>query len=346
MFRQLWKLCCSAKATIILTSATTLIAIFGSAQIMLNPRLFNTMDSKPLLEWWHAYLPQASYYSLWIPLCSALILLLGLNTLCCFIDWICHLGSRWKTAGEYLIHFGFILVVIAYAWGSIYGMRSNNNSIAEGEVIAIPSQSGYFLRLNSFQPQLAPSGRPIDMLSNVTLLKGDHELKTTTIRFNHPLTHGDLIILARSYQQQAIGFRCSLNRQHVELKQGSTHLLPSGSRLNVVKFYPDIQRRGRNTAGNRTLRNPAFLVELSGPTQEKKSIWYVVRQGAPQLLLTAGFTPQRLTPLYKNYSQLAINRDPGAPLAAAGSIAMALGVLLCLRSFYAKRSRNSRIHLE
>jgi len=338
MFRQLWKICCSAKVTIILTSATTVIAIFGSTQIMNNPRLFNEMDSKPLLEWWHGYLPHANVYSLWIPLCSVLIGLLCLNTLCCFTDWLYHLRSRWKKGGEYLIHLGFILVVIAYGWGSIYGMRSSNNSVGEGEVIALPSKSGYFLRLNSFQPQLAPSGRPVDMLSNVTLLMGDQELKTTNVRFNHPLTYGDLIILAGSYRQQAIGFRCFINDQRVELKKGSTHILPSGSRLKVVEFHPDIQQRGRNLAANTTLRNPAFLLELSGHTQEKKDIWYVVRQGVSQRLLAAGFTPQRLTPLYKNYSQLTINRDPGSPLAAVGGIAMMLGVLISLRSFYAKRS--------
>ncbi|MDD2557712.1 MAG: cytochrome c biogenesis protein ResB, partial [Desulfuromonas sp.] len=171
MLRQIWKFCCSAKATIIFSSVTTLVAIFGSAQIMHNPQLFSTMDSKPLLEWWNGYLPQANVYSLWIPLCSVLIVLLCLNTLCCFIDWIYHLRSRWRKVGEYLIHLGFILVVIAYAWGSIYGMRSSNNSIAEGELIGVPSMSGYFLRLNSFVPQFAPSERPVDMLSNITMLK-------------------------------------------------------------------------------------------------------------------------------------------------------------------------------
>lgn len=341
MFRQLWKFCCSAKATIILTSATTLIAIFGSFQIMSNPRLFSTMDSKPLLEWWHSYLPQANYYSLWIPLCSLFVILLCLNTLCCFIDWACHFGSRWKKMGEYLIHLGFILVVIAYGWGSIYGMRSSNNGVTEGELIAIPSQNGYFLRLNSFQPQFAPSGRPVDLLSNVTLLKGDQELKTTTVRFNHPLTHGDLVILPGSYQQQAIGFSCFINKQLIELKKGSTHLLPSGLRINVVEFHPDIQRRASGSAANMPLLNPAFLLELTGPAKEKKTIWYVVKQRVPQQLLAAGFSPQRLTPLYKNDSQLTINRDPGAPLAAVGGIAMALGVLISLRSFYAKRLRNA-----
>lgn len=344
MLRQFWKFCCSAKATIILASVTTLVAIFGSAQIMHNPQLFSTMDSKPLLEWWHGYLPQANIYSLWIPLCSALIVLLGLNTLCCFIDWVYHLKSRWRKMGEYLIHLGFILVVIAYAWGSIYGMRSSNNSIAEGEVIAIPSMGGYFLRLNSFAPQFAPSGRPVDMLSNLTLLKGDQELKTTTVRFNHPLTHGGLAVLPGSYTQQAVGFSCSINQQQVELKQGSTHVLPAGARVNVLEFHPDIQRigrgGGRNGAPNMALRNPAFLLELSAPTKERKTIWYVVKQGVPQQLLAAGFTPQRLTPLYKNYSQLTINRDPGAPLAAAGGLAMTLGVLLSLRSFYVKRFHN------
>ncbi|MDY0189102.1 MAG: cytochrome c biogenesis protein ResB [Desulfuromonas sp.] len=340
MFRQLWKLCCSAKATIVLTSITTLIAVLGSTQAMHNPRLFNTMDSKPLLEWWQLYIQQISYSTVWIPLCSALIGLLWFNTLCCCIDWLCHLRTRWKKSGEYLIHLGFILVVIAYAWGSIYGMRSSNNSIAAGEIIAIPEQAGYFLRLNSFQPQMAPSGRPIDMLSNVTLLKGDHELKTATIRFNHPLTYGDLIILPGSYSQQVVGFSCLLNQQQVELKPGSTIQLSAGASLRVVDFTPDIQSR-RGSAGNGALRNPAFLLELKEASHENKSLWYVVRRGAPKQLVAAGFTPQRLAPLYTTYSQLTINRDPGAPLAAAGAIAMTLGILLSLRSFYAKRSRTS-----
>lgn len=345
MLRQCWKFCCSAKATIILSSVTTLVAIFGSAQIMHSPQLFSTMDSKPLLEWWNGYLPQANVYSLWIPLCSALIVLLCLNTLCCFIDWVYHLRSRWRKMGEYLIHLGFILVVIAYAWGSIYGMRSSNNSIAEGEVIGIPSMGGYFLRLNSFAPQFAPSGRPVDMLSNVTLLKGDQELKTTTVRFNHPLTHGGLAVLPGSYTQQAVGFSCFINNEHVELKQGSTHVLPAGMHVNVLEFHPDIQYAGRNGAVNMPLRNPAFMLELNAPAAERKTLWYVVKQGVPQQLLSAGFAPQRLTPVYKSYSQLTINRDPGAPLAAAGGIAMTLGVLLSLRSFYVKRFRNSYTYL-
>jgi cytochrome c biogenesis protein len=47
-------------------------------------------------------------------------------------------------------------------------------------------------------------------------------------------------------------------------------------------------------------------------------------------------------PLYRTYSELTVNYDPGAPLALAGAAAMLAGVLLAAGSFYYKRSRGDR----
>jgi cytochrome c biogenesis protein len=47
-------------------------------------------------------------------------------------------------------------------------------------------------------------------------------------------------------------------------------------------------------------------------------------------------------PLYRTYSELTVNYDPGAPLALAGAVAMLAGVLLAAGSFYYKRSRGDR----
>lgn len=343
MLQRIWSLCCSLKLTIILASLTTIFAMFGSLLIVRHPQLFNGMDDSPLLTWFQATGIHGLQLSWWLPLTTLLILLLALNTLCCFIDWARHFSARWRKCGEYLIHLGFILIVVAYGWGSIAGFRSDGNAIASGDIIAIKQLPGYFLRLNNFQPRMAASGRPIDMLSNVSLLKGDQELTTATVRFNHPLTYGALSILPGSFEQRSEGFLCQFNNQQVELKTGITLAVNATNTLRVQAFYPNVVHRGDRIipSGNRLI-NPAFLLQLTNPQGKTTSHWYVVKQRPPRALSEAGVSLIPIQPLYQTYSVLTINRDPGAPLALAGGVAMMLGVSLALFSFYYKRKRKDR----
>lgn len=203
---NLWKLLCSLKLTIVLASTVTLLTIGGSLLLPFNPAVFAGLDSMPLGQWLDDTVGRVPAMTWWIPLGGILVCLLGVNTLCCFIDWLCHFRSRWRKCGEYLIHLGFVLLLAAYLWGSQAGFRSENNGLLIGQSRPIP-QLGLRLKLEDFTPVLAPSGRPLEMLNTLALYKGDLLVKRVQTRSNHPLIWKGLLVIPASYGQTMRGGR-------------------------------------------------------------------------------------------------------------------------------------------
>jgi len=121
---RLWRFCCSLKLAIVLASAATVVMIGGSLLVPAYPRLFGPMDQLPLLQWWHTLGAGAPLRTWWVPAAGGLIVLLGFNTGCCFIDWLLHLRSRWRKTGEYLIHLGFVLLLAGYLAYTLVLVRS------------------------------------------------------------------------------------------------------------------------------------------------------------------------------------------------------------------------------
>ncbi len=201
-----WKLFCSLKLAIVLASAITLITVGGSVLIPFNPKIFSGMDSMPLGLWIENVAQLSLGMTWWVPVAGILVVLLGVNTLCCLIDWLCHFRARWRKSGEYLIHLGFVLILGAYLWGSQAGFRSDNNPLLIGQIKPLP-QPGLYLKLEAFEPVFNKSGRPIDMLNTLVLYKGDQVIKRTQARTNHPLTWNGLVIIPASYGQTMRGGR-------------------------------------------------------------------------------------------------------------------------------------------
>jgi cytochrome c biogenesis protein len=273
------------------------------------------------------------------------MLLLGLNTLCCFIDWASNLRARWRKSGEYLIHLGFILVLAAYVWGSLAGFRSEGDRIFVGEVREIAALPGYYLRLDAFEPQLGASGRPVDMLNTVTLLHGDRVLSQEVVKTNTPLTRGGLIVVPSSFGRQPAGFNFFIaGRGAVSLAVGSQFELGGGRMLRVIDFIPDASRRsdGQAVFLGDELGDPAIQLELLQSDREPWRGWYFLRGEIPYPLVAAGVRLWPTEPLYRVFSVLTVNYDPGAPLAMVGATAMLAGVLLAAVSFYYKRGRGDR----
>jgi cytochrome c biogenesis protein len=203
---KIWKLLCSLKLTIVLASAATLLAVGGSVLMPFNPRIFGSLDSMPLGLWLSRVATEAPGTTWWIPVGGILVALLAVNTLCCFIDWLRFFKSRWRKCGEYLIHLGFVLILVAFLWGSQAGFRSENNGMLVGQSKPLP-QLGVSLKLEAFKPVLAPSGRPMEMLNTLALYKGDQLLKRVQTRSNNPLTWNGLVVIPSSYGQTMRGGR-------------------------------------------------------------------------------------------------------------------------------------------
>lgn len=343
--QRLWALGCSLKLAIYVASAATLLIMGGSLVMNAYPQIFGGMDTTTVNTWFAGAWHQAPQLTWWLPLTALCLAVFGLNTLCCLIDWLAHLRARWRKTGEYLIHTGFLLLLVGYTWGSLAGFRSGPHRLAPGEALTLPDLPAYTLRLDAFDPSFGPEGRPLDMVSEVTLLQAGNEVARGTVRFNHPLLYDGLVILATSLEQRLTGFRCFLaGAGTVDLTPGSRFRLPDGSHLGVLNVLGD----ARQTADGRVIRlsdrlgNPALQLLLLRPDGSAWQGWYFLREPPPAALTASGAAPRPLQPLAGYVSLLSVNRDPGAGLALAGGGCLTLGVLLAMISFYRKRTRGDR----
>lgn len=339
-----WKLLCSLKLTIVLASTATLLTMGGSLAIQFNPQVYGAIEDVVLGRWLAEIGSRNVASSWWLFLTAAAILALGLNTLCCFLDWLRRIHLRWRKTGEYLIHLGFVLLVSAFLWGSLAGARLPENRIFVGQTLDLGSlAAGYALRLDAFEPIFNQQNRPVDMLSSVTLLRQGQPLAQHRVRTNSPLARDGLVIFPLSFGRQADGFRFLLKGQPVSLQQGTVLPLANGGRLRSIRFLPDAaQIGGRVVPRNEELGDPAFELELVLPGSDPWRGWYFLRQGVPAALVQGGILLQPQEPLFAVYSILGINHDPGAGLAMVAGGLIGIGVLLALGSFYAKRRRGDR----
>ena len=210
---NVWNMFCSLKLAIVLTSVTTLIVIGGSLVMPFNPRIFSSMDSITLGMWLNKFAGQAPALTWWVVAAGILILLLGFNTLCCFIDWLIHIRTGWRKCGEYFIHLGFVLLVVAYMWGSQAGFRSANNPLFVGRIVPL-QLPGMYLKLERFEPIFNDSGRPIDMINTLILYDGDREVKRIRAHINYPLTWNGLVVLPTSYGRNLVRSRSGMSNQY------------------------------------------------------------------------------------------------------------------------------------
>ena len=345
MMKRIWSICCSLKLAIVLTSIITGITIIGSLVMHFNPQLFGGLNALSLRQWYNDYGSRAPLLSSWFYLTGFLLMLLAINTGCCFTDWLLRIRSSWRKSGEYLIHLGFLLIIVAYFWGSFTGTRSEGDRFNIGQTRAIAALPGHYLRLDAFEPVMNATGRPVDMKSSVSLLKGDQIVHSGFIHSNTPLIYNNLTIVPASYGQETIGYNVlltELNRP-ARIAAGSTIHLKDQIRLNILKFQSDAYRAGDQIIARGTdAINPAIFVRVSRNDESIWSGWLFLREPLPLLLQDAGFGFVVQSPIHRFYSLLTLNTDPGMRLALIGSICMTIGVLLALFSFYYKRQRGDR----
>ncbi|PLX89290.1 MAG: hypothetical protein C0619_11515 [Desulfuromonas sp.] len=345
MVMRIWNLFCSLKLAIWLASIATLLLMGGSLLVPFNGRVFGSMDQVPFATWLSDTASKQLSLTWWFWLAALIMILFGLNTLCCFLDWLLHIRSRWRKAGEYLLHLGVVLVLLAYIWGSFGGWRNPGLQLRVGVPVALPQWPGHTLRLDEFTPLFSGTGPPQDMISQLTLLENNEERLSARVGINAPLLHNGLVITPVSFGQEPVGLRFAApdGTRH-ELLSGGLLDLKNGSELRLLRFVADLQQRSDGSLYFRDdrLGVPAYEVHISYADGGSWRGWYLPTKGLPRQLKMAGFNLQPVAPVYQSYSVLTVNYDPGARLAAIGATLMTIGVLLALVSFYRKRTRQDR----
>lgn len=342
---RLWKLLCSLKLAVTLAAAATLTAVAGSLAMPSHPGFFGRMDSTILSRWLAGPGVATPQLSWWVWLAGGLILLLGLNTLCCFLDWLRHFRGRWRKSGEYLIHLGFVLVLVAFVWGSLAGARNEDSMFKPGQSKALKTLPGYSLRLDRFRPQFDSRGRPVNIFNTVELRHGPRLVLRKTIKINDPLTYRGLVVISDGVERIPAGFGAVVaGRGLAKLIPGKTFSLGKGKRLQVLKFFPEAAKKPDGRVVNRgdALIDPALELQVTQPNRAPVRGWYFPFEGQATFLTKAGLRLWPTQPVYRLVTLLTINRDPGVDLALVGAFFMLTGVLLALASYYRKRARRDR----
>lgn len=345
MTARLWKVLTSLKLAIVLATAAVVTVLAGSLRMPARSDAFGAMDRMPLGEWLDRAWSLAPVDAFWVTAAGILTVLLGVNTACCFIDWLLNVRVRWRKIGEYLLHLGFVLALAGYLWGSVSGFRNEGVRLRAGETISIPAMAGHYLRLESLEPLLGPRGAPTGLIATMALLRGDGEIARHRVRTNSPLMHDGLAVIPLTVVPEVAGLRVFTSGiGFLDLVPGARFSIPSGAVLSVRTFHPwgtrlpdgSVTRQGEDPV------RPAVELELAAPGEPPWHGWYFPDEGIPAPLRKAGLhlQPTDILPTYSGI--FAVNRDPGAPLALAGGVLMTVGVLLALFSFYSKRARGDR----
>ena len=345
LIQKIWELGCSLKLAIYLASAATLLIMGGSLVMHYNPSIFAGMEQEIMGIWLPWAWAQAPLLTWWVPLTGVCVILFAINTFCCLVDWLYKIRARWRKTGEYLIHAGFILLTIAFIWGNLAGFRSGPHKFLQGERKAIPNMTGYELQLDKFTPRTEPSGRPLDMISEVSLFKDNELVSQAVVRINHPLIYDGLVILPASYGKEMYGFRFNLlGHGMVNLTSGSTLPVSQTVSMKVHRLLPDARKnsQGRVMQVGSRLNNPAMQVSILKDGKTTWTGWYFLRNRPPLELSDAGIILRPTEPLFKSFSLLTINRDPADKVALLGSIFISIGVVFAFFSFYRKRAQGDR----
>jgi cytochrome c biogenesis protein len=236
---------------------------------------------------------------------------------------------KWSRLGVYCIH-GSVLIILAGALiGSFFGFRGNLNLVegqASGQVILRePRQTrplGFDLRLDKFEVSFYSSGAPREFKSTVTILEEGREVKTESIRVNHPLTYRGISFYQSNYglagaEKIVLSIRDQMSGKEINLpvKIGMRTEIPgSPNAFLLTQFIPDFQGMG-----------PAFPAIFFMPNRPHEN--FMILQNHPEV------TKQEAGPYLfsihemetKYYSGLQVTKDPGVWVVWAGCFLMIAG---------------------
>ena len=290
-----------------------------------DPQFWQKMDAYPFNLWMKQVAPKTFPGSLWVYILVALSYIMVISLLLCTINWFMKRRKKLKGYGEFLVHLGFLLIFAGFVLGSSMGTRARV-VLETGQVVPV-KEMGVSLRLNNLEVVQAPSGRPMDTLSSMTVFENGQEVAEGTVRTNHPILHGSRVIYPpENYGQVISSIKVGTSSSGViTLQENVPAVLSEGRTLWLTRVDREGERRRPGT-GN------GFLLQVRGTSGRPSGSTYLTdgsgKKGAFGVVageqVTLGQVLWTIQGVYR------VHYDPGVWLVILGTVILALGTVWAL----------------
>ena len=326
--RLTWRVLVHPVTFVVITIMWCVDLAGGSIAAYFNdPQFWQKMDSYPFNLWMKQVAPKTFPVSLWVYILVALSYIMVISLLLCTVNWFLKRRKNIKGYGEVLVHLGFLLIFAGFVLGSTLGTRTRV-VLEAGQAVPVKGM-GVSLKLNDIEVVQSPGGRPMDTLSDVTVLKGNREVAGGTIRTNHPLLHGSTVVYPPDDYEQGVtgGVLGTSTSGAMTVKKGQDVFLKDGRALSIGGVLQEGQRRG-GTVG------PGILLLIRDRGGRVAGSAYLSNAPGMQSSALLGGVQITLGQLLdSSRGVFRVHYDPGVWLVILGSVILALGTIWALAGF-------------
>jgi len=242
--------------------------------------------------------------------------------------------GRWSRLGMLLVHASIIFILAGGLIGTIWGFNGQM-LIVEGEQsdrVTLFGDAGikkidFSVRCTDFTIDFYETGMPKEFRSDVTIIEGEREKTSASIRVNHPLKYGGMKFCQATYGIAGTkNFQVTVQKTttkeefllHLNMMK-KVQLQESNTFFAIAKFSPNHEGRGPAVLG--------VIIEADKP----HDIFWIFGDDGKTSDQKAGdyiFTLKDFEKIY--YTGIQVSKDPGIPLVWFGFLAILTGLILSL----------------
>ena len=246
--------------------------------------------------------------------------------------------QRLRQAGTFLLHASVLIILSGVALGALgfdatleIPERATTDRVYLKDGMAKPLD--FQIRCDAFDVDYYANGMPKEFTTHLSFMRGNRIIRQALLRVNHPVVFEGMHIYQASYRTDGSALIKVVEGKRliwVRAEQGQIIPLNTALRARVMRVEQDLMHLG-----------PAVQLAVEA-TNGAHTVWILrdierMREHMPGILeRIPAFNPSPVPPytfalasVETRFSTgLAVNSDPGAPVAAMGGILLMTGTLL------------------
>ena len=296
-----------------------------------NGDFFSGISHKVFMPWLFS-VEAYSHLSLtlWIYILFGLVTIFAVNAVVCTIDKsykIYTKGLPLRAFLPHVVHIGFLIAMLGHLIGATSGFKSQGNFVLEGERLYI-EKAQLTVTLDSLEQSFAPSGRPLSMITALTVEDAAAGgVKTSgEISPNSPFIYKGTALYGESGGEFPTGLRLSVGDTTRDVPFDGEFSV-DGASFRLGRLYPDlgVDSNGSFYSRSREYRNPYQEVIAEDGL---KGMLALSRMGSSINLGGREIILRDI--IFKDYVVITAIKDSGIWFIGIGSFILVCGILLIL----------------